>query len=141
MSIHKLGSTPKLQKPTVHRSESQVQRPARTGAEVSSRPTSQPFSRDVYERRAPAGDLSQPRRAPSIESSPKTLSLEPYKAKLDGIVEKLAGESSLDSRGKLTKEVARLLKEAGIPKGAIRDTVDRILAYRKNDDISIAGGD
>lgn len=127
MSIHKLGSTPKLQKPTVLRTESQVQRPARTGAEVSSRPTSQPFSRDVYER-----------RDPSIGSSPKALSLEPYKAKLDSIVGKLADDTSLDTRGKLTKEVAKLFKEAGIPKQLLRETVDRIL-YAKNDNISIAG--
>jgi hypothetical protein len=140
MSIHKLGSTPKLQKPTVLRTEAQVQRPARTGAEVSSRPNSPPFSRDVYERRTPVGDLRQPRRDPSVDSSPKAKSLEPHKEKLDGIVDKLAGETNLDTRGKLTKAVANLFKEQGLPKWAIRDTVDRIL-FKRNDDISIAGGD
>jgi len=39
-------------------------------------------------------------------------------------VDKLAGDTNLDTRGKLTKAVANLFKEQGLPKWAIRDTVE-----------------
>lgn len=124
MSIHKLGSTPKLHQPTVQRSESPGPLLARKSAEASSRPTPHDFSRDRFDG--------------SIGSTPKTSALEQYKEKLDSIVDTLKGDTSLDTRGKLTKEVARMLKEQGIPKQLIRETVDRIF-YARNDNISIAG--
>ncbi len=136
MSIQKLGSAPRLQKPAVHRlGENPGLAPARTDAKAPRPTVSQPFARDTFERKPRDG--SAPVQQPRIPKS-----LLPHKEALEGIADKLANDGSLDTNRKLAQKARELLREAGLPtNGGAVGTVMRLAKTRRNDDIYIAGGE